>query len=316
MDERRSSSAFSAIHEPALCHDAMVHGIRCLSSGTAVPKDDHLKERTRSHEYKFYWPKQLQQLRDARGITDEEILLELGEEVYPPSKTDRPKECLHSRRRRLQVRELSFSEMAVLKTIIGLYIDHMVENPGSFLQSIFAVVRIQSMVTSGIFHLRRQSDYTYIVMTNTVYPPVSHEVMYTFLLNGQNRPSPSAALYGAGTINDFKLDHELAMNPKERKVVLDQLERDIGVLQSLGLADYDILYVITKRKKAYIMQLPGAPYGPELDNSITVERRDTIPHRHDIAYGTIATPAQLIPVPFKNYEFMDRYDFDFLICLQ
>jgi len=125
-------------------------------------------------------------------------------------------------------------------------------------------------------------------------------------LNTKGISPAQACVFGAETDQDFTLDHELAMSPKDRKVVLEQMERDVNFLQALNLSSYSILYVIAKREKAYLLQLPGAPYGPELDNTIHLERRDTIPHRHDLAYGAHATLAQLIPVPYKNYEFMER----------
>jgi hypothetical protein len=306
MDEPDSPGQFSILENPDVCHDAMKFGLECITSNTAIPKGDHLKERTRVYEFKVYWPHQLQEVRTARGITDREVLHELSDQLFAPSINDKMKKCLHSERKRFLVKEITFSEMVVLKSIIGCYVHHMVENPRSFLQNIFCVVRISNVHKSGLFHIRNQADYTYVAMINTVFPQVSHENLNTFLLNPIKAVNPAKAYpYGALTNEDFTLDHELAMNPKERKVVLEELERDVTFLQSLNLENYCILYAITIREKAFMLQLPGAPYGPEVD-TIEVDRRNTIPHRHDIAYGAHPTAAQLIPIPYKNYEFMER----------
>ena len=96
------------------------------------------------------------------------------------------------------------------------------------------------------------------------------------------------------------------MEPKERRVVLETLEQDVNFLQSVNLDKYCILYTIMMREKEYMLQLPGAPYGPETDHFIDMERKDTLPCRHDIPYGAHSTPAQLIPIPYKNYEFVER----------
>lgn len=303
MDDSESDTI---LQNAALSHCALVHAVRSLNSKAAVIKGDHRKERTETHEFKIYWPLQLQHVRRTRGVSNDELISELSDELYPPSKHDYPKRCLHSGRKRLLVRELSYSEMVVLKSIIGRYVDHMVENPASFLQTILCVVRIGDISTSGIFHIRKKTDYTYIVMTNTVIPQISHEILHKFLLSTKVVTPVRAYVYGASTQETFSLDHELAMNPKERKIALEQLDRDINLLQSLNLDNYCIFYVIALREKAYIMQLPGAPYGPEIDGVIEFDRKDTIPHRHDIRYGAHATPAQLIPVPLKNYEFIER----------
>lgn len=316
MDEHDRDNAASAtiLNDHEVCHDAIVSAIRCLDSATSISKGDHLKERTRSHEYKIYWPAQMRQLRRVRAISDDELLLEINRELYPPAKNDFPKKCLYSERRRLIVRELSFSEMAVLKSIVGRYVEHMVQNSGSFLETILCVVRVSHISTAGIFRIRKQADYTYIALTSTIYPQISHEILHKFLLNSKRVSPAKAYAFGADTDEEFTLDHELAINPKERKVVLEQMERDINLLQSLNLERYCILYVIAKREKAFVLQLPGAPYGPEVDTTIELERRDTIPHRHDIAFGAHATLAQLIPIPYKNYEFMERCVINFNRC--
>jgi hypothetical protein len=306
--EEPGPEGFSVLDSPDICHDAMKCGLECLNSSTAVPQGDHLKERTRLFEFKVYWPQQLKEIRAARGITDRELIHELSEELYVPSKMDKIQKCLHSERKRFLVKELTFSEMVVLKSIIGRYVDHMVENPGSFVRNIFCVVRICHVSKAGLFRIRNQADYTYIAMMNTVFPQGSHENIHTFLLSPPLKTvSPARTeAFGALTNDAFTLDHELAMNPKERKVVLEALERDVNFLHSVNLENYCVLYAITIREKAFLLQLPGAPYGPETDTHIEVDRRDTIPHRHDLAYGAHSSAAQLIPVPYKNYEFMAR----------
>lgn len=302
-----SGNRFSIGEKSDVCHDAIMFAMNCFDSNTAVPKDDHLKERTKELEFKIYWPRQLQELRLSRGISDREIMRELGERLYPATLKDQPRKCLYTERKRLIVRELSLPEMTVLKAIVGRYVGYMTENPQSFLQEIFCVVRISDVAKAGLFHIRNQSNYTYIAMTSTVLPQLSHEILHTFLLSASKSVSPKRAYtYGALTNDDFSLDHELAMHPKERKAALDLLERDVNFLQSLNLQKYCILYSITTRNKDYALQLPGAPYGPEVDTTIDLERKDTIPFRHDIPYGAFATPAQLLPIPYSNYEFIER----------
>lgn len=290
-----------------VCHEAVMHALRCLNSSSAVAKGDHLKERTRHHEFKIYWPRQLKQLRLARGITDEEMFAEVSSEFIPAGHADYPKDSLFSWRKRLQIRDLSTSEMTVLKSIVGHYVEYMTDNPDSFIMNILCVVRIGDASNSSLFRIRKHSDYSYIVVSRCIYSQVSHDILNTFLLSAaKSVGSDRVSRFGAKTNDGFTLDHELAMNPKERKLVLDRLERDITFLRSLNLDSYCLLYAITMRKNDFLLQLPGAPYGPEINPTIEVERQDTIPHRHDVENGMFPTRAQLIALPYKNYEFLER----------
>jgi hypothetical protein len=284
----------------------MVHGLQCLNSSSGVFKGDHCKERLGHHEFKIYWPRQLRNIRTVRCISDEEILMELDGDLTPGiSSIDAPVDVLFTSRKRLYVKELNYSEMTVLKSIIGRYYDHMTENSKSFIMHIYCVVRIGDTSKTGMFHRRKEGDFTYIMLSNAIYPRLNHDINHVFLLDGTRNDNLAHEL-GAKGDGDFTLDQELAMSPKERKTVLETLDLDVNFLKSLNLEDYGILYAITSRGKEALLHLPGAPYGPELDVDTHIERRETLRIRHDIPYGIHATAAQLIPFPYKNYEFPEK----------
>lgn len=303
-----------------LFHSACLSAIDCLSdsTGTAVSQGDHIKTYSDGREVKVYWPRQFRQLRKVRDISDQEIISELGETLFAPeNKQDKPRYCLFSKKRRLVVQIISVDELTVMKTIVGRYVDYMNTNNKSNIMQIYAIMRV--FIGSGrrrSSFIRNQADYCYVMLTHSIYPRAKHEVLHVFALDG-TKNSTIAHEFGCSPEDSFSLDHELALSPKDRKAVLEQVDKDLKLLQSINLHHYYVLYAITVRGKEARLELPGAPYGPELDVDIPFERRDTLPSRHDVAYGINASAAQLIPTPHQNYEIPEReYYFTFVNILQ
>jgi len=96
---------------------------------------------------------------------------------------------------------------------------------------------------------------------------------------------------------DLTWEHEISFPQEERNKVLTALHDDVQFLESINVTNYSLTVAITQRKIETSLQMPGKPYGPDVNEDEQDDRKKTLPIRHDIANGAKAIRADLIPKP-------------------
>lgn len=78
-----------------IIHDALQHAFRCLKRNLdqlQLDEEGHCKDisTTSGCEYKIFWPREFKQIRNMRGISDDEIIDELRGELQGPYRSSAP----------------------------------------------------------------------------------------------------------------------------------------------------------------------------------------------------------------------------------
>lgn len=251
---------------------------------------------------KIYSPESFRRIRASRGITEQEIMDENDQGPLITSNllgtTDA--DCLFSARERFIVHNISAEEHSVLEDFLSEYSAYMAANPESYLPVILSYFRIETSAK-----LRVPSPY--FIVTTSLLPRLHHDHVTLLDLRGDEE-SKSSEETGSMFLTepDISYKHEISFEDNERTIIVNQLQSDATFLQNNNMVNYSLIISVTVRHDIIKKNLPGQAYGPDVNNGLRDDRKDTLPIRHDVAYGVKPVPQELIAKPKFSPEREDE----------
>jgi 1-phosphatidylinositol-4-phosphate 5-kinase len=165
------------------------------------------------------------------SLTSKYILSELGS----PGKSG--SFFYFSRDYRFIIKTIHHTEHKFLRKILKEYYEHISNNPDTLLSRFYGLHRVK---------LPRGPKIHFVIMNN-IFPP-HRDIHETYDLKGSTvgreyneadaAKNPRAVLKD---LNWIKRGRHLELGPEKRKLFVEQLEKDVALLQRLNIMDYSLL---------------------------------------------------------------------------
>jgi hypothetical protein len=271
---------------------------------SAVRNDDHIAvvgnvEGGSTVCVRVFWPDAFSRIRDKLHITTNEIQDELrnGPLVVSETAGEYDADCYFSARERLVVRCLSADECSDFREIFSELSAHMLSAEETLLPSTIAFFKVEPSIK-----IKMKSQF--FVVTRSIFPRQMHEHIFFLDLKGCTTRAQEDGLFLKDA--DVTWEHEMSFGQEEREDIIRSMREDIQFLQRMNRTNYSLVVAITKRYVQTTMQLPGQPYGPDVEEG-SDDRKKTLPIRHDIPDGAKAIRADLVPKPRFSDEHPEWY---------
>ncbi|KAI8610111.1 hypothetical protein BC830DRAFT_1213598 [Chytriomyces sp. MP71] len=138
---------------------------------------------------------------------------------------------------RFIIKTIHFSEHKFIRRVLKNYFEHVKANPDTLLSRIFGLHRVK---------LPGNKKIHFVVMGN-VFPP-NKDIHETYDLKGSTvgrMTSEEKARKYPGTVlkdlNWLKRERKLFLGPVKRKILVDQMEKDVTFLKKMNIMDYSLL---------------------------------------------------------------------------
>ena len=191
-------------------------------------------------KFKDYAPWVFRRLRAIFGLDPADYLMSLTSK-YILSELGSPGKSgsffYFSRDYKYIIKTIHHAEHKLLRKILREYYNHVVENPNTLLSQIYGLHRVKIPYGRKI----------HFMVMNNLFPP-HRDIHQTFDLKGSTvgrdfkenelSENPRATLKD---LNWLRRDYHLEFDPNVKQIFVDQLKRDVGLLQRLHIMDYSLL---------------------------------------------------------------------------
>ena len=253
----------------------MLTGIRLTVSRTNAKLDRELSaaDFTARHKYSFditgneltpsskydfklkdYAPWVFRHLRATFGIDPAEYLMSLTSK-YILSELGSPGKSgsffYFSRDYKYIIKTIHHGEHKLLRHILRRYFDHVQENPNTLLSQFYGLHRVKMPYGRKI----------HFVVMNNLFPP-HRDIHGTYDLKGSTigrdfdetklASNPRATLKD---LNWLRHDMRLHLGPQKKSMFIEQMEKDVALLQTLKIMDYSLLVGIHDMERGNEEQL-------------------------------------------------------------
>ena len=232
-------------------------------------------------KFKDYSPWVFRHLRGIFGLDPADYLMSLTSK-YILSELGSPGKSgsffYFSRDYKYIIKTIRHGEHLFLRKILKDYYGHVTQNPNTLISQFYGLHRVKTPFGRKI----------HFVVMNNLFPP-HRDIHTTFDLKGSTigrdyseeklAQNPRATLKD---LNWLRRDMNLNLGPAKKAVFLEQVERDVKLLQKLGIMDYSLLlgiHDLTRgnkddiRSSALKVFQPGASTNAEEDLENTVLAR-------------------------------------------
>ena len=165
------------------------------------------------------------------SLTSKYILSELGS----PGKSG--SFFYFSRDYKYIIKTIHHGEHKLLRKILHRYYDHVCNNPNTLISQFYGLHRVKIPYGRKI----------HFVVMNNLFPP-HRDIHHTFDLKGSTigreyreedlERNPRATLKD---LNWLRRNQHLELGPHKKELFLDQMRKDVALLQELGIMDYSLL---------------------------------------------------------------------------
>ena len=191
-------------------------------------------------KFKDYAPWVFRRLRAIFGLDPADYLMSLTSK-YILSELGSPGKSgsffYFSRDYKYIIKTIHHAEHKLLRKILRDYYNHVVESPNTLLSQIYGLHRVKIPYGRKI----------HFMVMNNLFPP-HRDIHQTFDLKGSTvgrdfkenelAENPRATLKD---LNWLRRDYHLEFDPNVKQIFVDQLKRDVGLLQRLHIMDYSLL---------------------------------------------------------------------------
>lgn len=232
-------------------------------------------------KFKDYSPWVFRHLRTKFGLDPADYLMSLTSK-YILSELGSPGKSgsffYFSRDYKYIIKTIHHGEHRFLRKILKDYYEHVDQNPNTLISQFYGLHRVKTPFGRKI----------HFVVMNNLFPP-HRDIHQTFDLKGSTigrdfdekslESNPRATLKD---LNWLRRDMHLELGPTKKRAFLEQVERDVRLLQKLGICDYSLLIGIHDldrgnkddiRNNALKVFQPGATSNAEEDLENTVLAR-------------------------------------------
>ena len=191
-------------------------------------------------KFKDYAPWVFRRLRAIFGLDPADYLMSLTSK-YILSELGSPGKSgsffYFSRDYKYIIKTIHHAEHKLLRKILREYYNHVVENPNTLMSQIYGLHRVKIPYGRKI----------HFMVMNNLFPP-HRDIHQTFDLKGSTvgRDFKEDELAGnpRATLKDLnwlRRDYHLEFDPNVKQIFVDQLKRDVALLQKLHIMDYSLL---------------------------------------------------------------------------
>lgn len=191
-------------------------------------------------KFKDYAPWIFRRLRFIFGLDPADYLMSLTSK-YILSELGSPGKSgsffYFSRDYKYIIKTIHHAEHKLLRKILRDYYNHVVENPNTLISQIYGLHRVKIPYGRKI----------HFMVMNNLFPP-HRDIHQTFDLKGSTvgRDFKESELAGnpRATLKDLnwlRRDYHLEFDPNYKQIFIEQLTRDVALLQRLHIMDYSLL---------------------------------------------------------------------------
>ncbi|KAL1918485.1 uncharacterized protein VTP21DRAFT_3145 [Calcarisporiella thermophila] len=199
-------------------------------------------------KFKDYAPWVFRHLRELFGINPADYLMSLTNKYVLSELSSSGKSgafFYYSQDYRFIIKTIHHSEHKWMRRILKRYYEHVKENPNTLLCRFYGLHRVK---------LPHGRKIHFVVMQNVF--PADKDIHETFDLKGSTigrsiseeeaRTNPRAVMKD---LNWLEREKHLELGPEKRQMFINQLERDVRLLQELNIMDYSLLVGIHDRSR-------------------------------------------------------------------
>ena len=207
-------------------------------------------------KFKDYCPEVFRELRQIFGVDPADYLISITgkyilSELGSPGKSG--SFFYYSRDYRFIIKTIHHSEKKQLLRMLKDYYNHVKENPNILISQFYGLHRVKMPMFSG------GTRVVHFVVMNNLFPP-HRDIHLKFDLKGSTwgrvtRISPEEtklgelSKYTLKDINWLEMHEQLKFGPNKRNAFLQQLEKDVALLQKVNVMDYSLLLGIHDVKR-------------------------------------------------------------------
>ncbi|GMG29576.1 unnamed protein product [Ambrosiozyma monospora] len=208
------------------------------------------------YEFKFkdYAPEVFRRLRTKFGIDQADYLLSLTEKVSlnelgSPGKSG--SFFYYSRDYKFIIKTIHHSEHRQLRKVLKQYYEYVEKNPNTFISQFYGLHRLKMYTRKGIIKVH------FIVMNNLFPPHRAMNLTYDLKGSTHGRRTDIEKAKAAGKtsiiakdLNFLELKDKISLGPIKKKPIIEQIAKDVKLLQQLNIMDYSLLIGVHDLRKS------------------------------------------------------------------
>ncbi|GME72524.1 unnamed protein product [Ambrosiozyma monospora] len=208
------------------------------------------------YEFKFkdYAPEVFRRLRTRFGIDQADYLLSLTEKVSlnelgSPGKSG--SFFYYSRDYKFIIKTIHHSEHRQLRKVLKQYYEYVEKNPNTFISQFYGLHRLKMYTRKGIIKVH------FIVMNNLFPPHRAMNLTYDLKGSTHGRRTDIEKAKAAGKtsiiakdLNFLELKDKISLGPIKKKPIIEQIAKDVKLLQQLNIMDYSLLIGVHDLRKS------------------------------------------------------------------
>lgn len=261
-------------------------------------------------KFKDYSPWVFRRLRTIFGLDPADYLVSLTSK-YILSELGSPGKSgsffYFSRDYKYIIKTIHPAEHRLLRRVLREYYKHVLDNPNTLLSQFYGLHRVKIPYGRKI----------HFVVMNNLFPP-HRDIHQMFDLKGstigRDYPEEELEKHPRATLKDLnwlRRNKQLELGPGKREVVLEQMKKDVALLQRLKIMDYSMLIGIhdlgqgnEQNLRQHMLKVfqPGGEKSEDDTTAVTLSRTST---RHDNARKARELRQKLKrekPVPLEMME--------------